>query len=322
MNKRIEALLNQQGGNYIFPFFWQHGESEETLRKYNPQYRHFGALMSYMNRVCALLSGGRHIAPAAVMYTGEGDWTGKYMNCDNVCHNLADHQIEYDILPQDVFSERQNYGTLIKNGVLKVNTQEYKAVIVPYMQFVTAAFAQAVKELKEQGISVYFIRDYPDGICDGPVIESESLLCGLKENGCTISLENLTEALYGDHIQEISLKPANGRIRYIHYVHADQTEIWMFVNEGTALYEGSIKLPEPIYSDSDDMPAYRSSDSSALYRYDAWFNVCLPADEENGYLKLALEPLKSCIYVRDPAPKPATSQSGITGTVNLWKANE
>jgi hypothetical protein len=30
----IEKLLNNQGGNYIMPFFWQHGEDEATLRQY------------------------------------------------------------------------------------------------------------------------------------------------------------------------------------------------------------------------------------------------------------------------------------------------
>lgn len=31
MNKTIERLLNNEGGNYILPFFWQHGEDAETL---------------------------------------------------------------------------------------------------------------------------------------------------------------------------------------------------------------------------------------------------------------------------------------------------
>ena len=32
--KKIEALLKNQNGSYIFPFFWQHGEDEATLRDY------------------------------------------------------------------------------------------------------------------------------------------------------------------------------------------------------------------------------------------------------------------------------------------------
>ncbi|MCD8068224.1 MAG: hypothetical protein LUE87_04950 [Lachnospiraceae bacterium] len=290
------------------PHFYAHG--------HNPQYRHFGALMAYMNRVCELLSGGRHIAPVAVMYTGEGDWTGKYMNCDQACHVLADHQIEYDILPQDVFSERQAYGTQIREGMLKVNTQEYRAVIVPYMQFVTGSFAQAVMELGEKGIGVYFIHDYPDGICDGPVSESEPLLSGLKENGSTINLEDLPEILRGNHIPEISLEPANDRIRYIHYAHSDQTEIWMFVNEGTTTYEGRVRLPEAVCLREEDknpewIESSCSSSSSTFYRYDAWANLCLPAEEENGYLNLTLEPLKSCIYVMDYSVNSSDSAAKI-----------
>ena len=34
MSQKIQKLLNNQGENYIFPFFWQHGEREEILRKY------------------------------------------------------------------------------------------------------------------------------------------------------------------------------------------------------------------------------------------------------------------------------------------------
>ena len=34
MEKRVEQLLSDRGENYIFPFFWQHGEEEAVLREY------------------------------------------------------------------------------------------------------------------------------------------------------------------------------------------------------------------------------------------------------------------------------------------------
>jgi hypothetical protein len=34
MLKRVAEVLNNQGGNYILPFFWQQGETEEVLREY------------------------------------------------------------------------------------------------------------------------------------------------------------------------------------------------------------------------------------------------------------------------------------------------
>ena len=34
MNRTIAQLLNGKADNHMLPFFWQHGEDEETLRKY------------------------------------------------------------------------------------------------------------------------------------------------------------------------------------------------------------------------------------------------------------------------------------------------
>ena len=34
MEKRLKEVLNREEGNYILPFFWQHGEEEAVLREY------------------------------------------------------------------------------------------------------------------------------------------------------------------------------------------------------------------------------------------------------------------------------------------------
>ena len=34
MNTSIKNLLDGKCGNYIMPFFWQHGEEEQVLREY------------------------------------------------------------------------------------------------------------------------------------------------------------------------------------------------------------------------------------------------------------------------------------------------
>ena len=34
ISNRLTEVLEGNGQNYILPFFWQHGESEEVLRKY------------------------------------------------------------------------------------------------------------------------------------------------------------------------------------------------------------------------------------------------------------------------------------------------
>ena len=61
---------------------------------HNPQYRHFGALMAYTNRVLELLNGGRHIAPVAVLYHGDSSWSGHAMPSHEVGRKLSDSQGE------------------------------------------------------------------------------------------------------------------------------------------------------------------------------------------------------------------------------------
>ena len=34
LRERVTQLLENKGGNYILPFFWQHGEEEAVLREY------------------------------------------------------------------------------------------------------------------------------------------------------------------------------------------------------------------------------------------------------------------------------------------------
>ncbi len=48
------------------PHFYAHG--------HNPQYRHFGKLIQYMNRVATLTGSGKQQVPVAVLYHGEAEW--------------------------------------------------------------------------------------------------------------------------------------------------------------------------------------------------------------------------------------------------------
>lgn len=271
------------------PHFYAHG--------HNPQYRHFGSLMAYMNRVCELISGGKHIAPAAVIYHAEGDWTGEHMTADKIGHVLADAQIEYDYIPQDVFSDMDTYGSRIEENLFRVNTQEYKVVIVPYMQYVTKAFARALREMKEKGIQVIFVNEPPHGICDTSIAEQEAdreIAEKMRDCGKAAELGALAASL--ENIPEIMLVPADNRIRYIHYVHEDGSEVWLFVNEGTDTYKGEIRI--------HNMANEGDRKEAAVYLYDAWENCLEAADYRKGVLKLEIEPLKSRIFIMDGTETP------------------
>jgi hypothetical protein len=205
---------------------------------------------------------------------------------------LADHQIDFDIIPQDVFLERDRYRTTLGKK-LRVNTQEYKALIVPTAQFVTEEFAIAATELQTAGFPILFLDQLPEGICNckDPAHTQELLerirLCPV------IPLDKLIETLTESHIAEISLSPASAWIRYLHYRHEDGASLYFFVNEGTASYRGTVKLP----------------DTGHCYAYNAWDNhvesVVAKEINDNGIrctaLDVEIQPLKSLLIVFENA---------------------
>lgn len=247
------------------PHFYAHG--------HNPQYRHFGALMGYMNRVATLTSQGHRVVKAAILYHGEAEWAGKAMLSQEAARVLAEAQVEFDTIPADVFAEPERYKTKLGN-TLTVNTQVYDLLIVPEAQFVTGAFAQAAAALHENGTNVLFLNHLPEGIADG----DSALPAGLKE--CPVlSLEQLKTAVS----PEARFTPASTCLRAMHY--AGESEFYFFVNEANTAYHGRVALPN----------------SGSCYWYDPWNNRVYPASPRDGALDITLEPLHSAILVLDGA---------------------
>jgi hypothetical protein len=254
------------------PHFYAHG--------HHPQYRHFGALMAYTNRICHLLDGGRRIVPVAVLYHGDSAWAGNAMLTQKPCRVLADAQIDYDIIPQDVFTERMRYKTVI-GKMLAVNTQKYHALVVPELEYVTGAFAAAIKELTGSGFPVIFINSYPKGLCDGSTTPGAFAQCPV------LPLDGLVPFLCDRFIPELNIMPQNNRVRYLHYIHQDGTAFYCFVNEGTLPYRGTISMAE----------------SRPCAAYNAWDNRLEETKTQykggRAITDIVIEPFKSMILVFD-----------------------
>ena len=259
------------------PHFYAHGQ--------NPQYRHFGALMRYMNRVTTLISGGRRRALVAVLYHGEAEWAGKAMLTQKPARRLCEAQIGFDCIPTDVFAEPERYKTGI-GSTLRVNTQEYKALVIPYAEYVTEALALSVAELKKQGCPVFFVDGMPKGICDcNEDAKERELLSGLSTGAQTVPLEELVFALSRLGLPEIKFEPKNTYLRALHY--QGECGLYYFVNEAAQTYRGRVTVPE----------------RGSCYVYDAWENKCYTIEtqecSQGTELFVTLEPEKSLIVLFD-----------------------
>ncbi len=253
------------------PHFYAHGR--------NPQYRAFGSLMAYMNRMCELISGGNSVIPVAIIYHGEAEWTGKGMLMQKPAHVLADRQIDYEFIPSDVFSEPERFKTDLTSG-LSVNGKAYKALIVPMAEYISAEFAKAVGHLHRLGYPVFFVDALPKGVFDG----DNAVLNELKDIQ-VVSLDQLVAALDENSIPEITIQPASDRLRYLHYMN--EHHIYYFVNEADTPYRGTVTVPQ----------------TGVVYAYNAWQNrleaVESTSGEQETTISIDLEPFKSLIVVFD-----------------------
>lgn len=255
----------------------------------HPQYRHFGALMRYGNRVCELFSGGRHESPVAILYHAECEWMGNFTPPEEVAAPLAEAQINYDFIPADVFAEPQKYQTKVGEK-LSVHTQTYRCFLIPAAQYVPASVVYAAIEMQAKGGVAVFLDHLPEGMYDG-----ERILPLPAHVYYVCKKEELVAYLEKKGVPEVRLQPPAKRMRVLHY--QNRHSVWMFVNEGTQAYEGVVSLP----------------DRGSCYEYDAWENAVFQADrrEENDktVLNLCVEPLKSVIIVFDEADAPVREQT-------------
>ena len=139
------------------PHFYAMGE--------NPQYRYFGHLMRYMNRVCHLISDGRSLAKVGVMYHAEAEWASSdMMKTQEMVKLLTQAQVECDILPADALMDAP-----VENGALRLGSGSYRALVVPYAAQLPADTIRALGALAKRGVRVVFTNALPKASSTEPI---------------------------------------------------------------------------------------------------------------------------------------------------------
>jgi len=243
---------------------------------HNPQYRAFGEVVRYMNRVCELISDGRPVLDTAVLYHGEGEWAGEAMLSQKPARELMEHQIDFHILPCDVFEERERYNTSIKDS-FSVNGNVYKKLIVPYTEYIRPELALAITELMNAGCEVVFVDDYPRGLVGGEALPEEVRKCKVSR------LNGIADICSKDAV----VTPSNKRIRIFHY-RKQECEFYYIVNEDDKIFDGCIEI----------------SANEKVVGYDAWTDKLVKlncaSDNDKTGIQITLRPSDSIIvFVND-----------------------
>lgn len=262
------------------PHFYAHGQ--------NPQFESFTILMAYLNKMTTLLDGLAIVPTVGVLYHAEAEWTGEYMLTQKVAKILTQQQIEFNVLPNDVFIEKEKYLTTWKQQ-LSINNCTYSALIIPESTHIHSATLLSILENADKGTKVIFINQLPISLMD---VKQPFLLEQLKQNPNIhiIPKNELTKFLINNGLYEIKTTEDQPFLRYGSFKD-DEYKVKMFFNEDpkNSLF---VEIEEGIQQEK-------------TYRYHAIDNLLV----KNESSSFQLAPYESIVFIEGKIPAALISQT-------------
>lgn len=209
------------------PHFYAHGQ--------NPQFAHFGKLMSYMNRTSSLLSGGRATTPVALLYHADAEWAGEADFMQHAAAELMRAQIDFDIVPAEAFEDTERYTVEVATdgSGFSVNGQAYRCLVMPRAEYAGGAVLDFAVRAAAAGVAVYALNELPSKRYDGDIAGREGFapveareLAGV----CVVATSELASALATAGMKTVASAEPQPWLRALRYDRAGETYL-MLVNE-------------------------------------------------------------------------------------------
>lgn len=235
--KWITDFLICRGVNRLVPHAFSMKEYPDPdcpphffARGHNPQFKHFGDLMRYADRLCERFSGGVGGARTAILYPGECDWMNECMPVEAPGCVLDRHQVDFWVLPEDALHSGE-----LPDGV------QINLLIVPETGFLSAKAARALTQRPAD--SVVFVNDRPQAIPDAEADEERMLLGQLS--ACRICPLNLL----GDYCRDLGLSagmasPACEHLHIYRYYKNSTWDYMVFNESADRAFCGTVTFPD------------------------------------------------------------------------------
>ncbi|MHA6483296.1 glycosylhydrolase-like jelly roll fold domain-containing protein [Paenibacillus sp. strain BS8-2] len=277
-----------RGVNYFVPHAFSPKEYPDRdcpphlyARGKNPQFRYYKYLNHYTNRMSHLLSGGTHVATAAVLYHAEAEWSGDSMYFHKPVKELMRNQIDCDVLPCDAIVN----DVEVQSGKLRMLEETFDCLIVPYSEALPGSVLVRMNELAEQGLPVFFIDGLPSRTSDGKMDQNVINSLAANERIETVPLGNLVERMKKSGLYDAEVRKYEPFLRS-YRVRQSEMDVFMFFNEHP--------------SHTVDTEIWLPVKEQVLW-YDAYENKLLEANgvsDHNGmFIRLQLEPMESIVLV-------------------------
>ena len=280
-----------QGVNYFVPHAFSMAEYPDNdcpphfyARGSNPQFPWFCELMKYVDRLCNLFSDGQSVPQVGLLFEAEADWSGKAMRGALVGKELLSHQLDYMVVPADIFSgdAADRCGCCVEQDTLVVNGHRIGALVVPECEFIPEKAARFIAS--HPGLPVLFVNSFPVGIAEMPA-DGDALLSSALKNRSTVQLEALSSTLRGMGIGDsLGIRGATEALHTYHYRKGGR-DLFMLMNISSAdTLSLELHLPQ----------------AASYGRYEAMADKTESLDTDGGLCKLTLSPYQSVVLVTDP----------------------
>lgn len=197
---------------------------------HHPQYRDFGLLMAYANRMAHLLADTRPVVSAALLYHAQAEWSGgAFQYVQEPAKALYDAQLDYHILPEDALEQ-----AVVESEAIRVADMRYPCLVVPYAAVLPAAVLKELTRLAAAGADIVFAQGTPQRTAEGEIFEAQGM------DACETA--GLPARLAGRGYADVTLSPPFPLLRIGHYVRGD-VHFMMLFNEAMEAFDGVIHLP-------------------------------------------------------------------------------
>lgn len=239
--KWITDHLLVNGVNFFVPHAFSMAEYPDFdcpphfyARGNNPQFPCFAELMKYAGAMGGLLTGGRPVVHAAVLYHAESEWMGDYMPMDDVACALTLAGINF------LFACTDHIRKAVRSGKgFEINGVRFEKLIIPYCEYIPGEIMEQAETIGMENI--IFVKAYPTAAVCGKEIRlwDQTAYAG----ACCCELADLAERVFDGIQRDVILEKEFPDMRYYHYVR-DGRHILFFHNESVSEdYEGEICLP-------------------------------------------------------------------------------
>ncbi|WP_432969812.1 hypothetical protein [Dactylosporangium sp. CA-233914] len=238
----------------------------------NPQWPYFRIWVDYAQKLCAALSGGRHVSPAAVLYHAEAEWAGDAMGFERVIRALAEDQLDADVVPLGDLGRAS-----VQAGRLHVGTETYPALVIPGSTAIVPEAATLLENLSREGLAVVVAGESPR------VVGSSRRLAVPA-----VALPEVAQALRTIGVVAVSAGSREPHLRVYHYVK-DEVHSFFCVNESPA-GEVHTELRLPAAGSTTVIDLFEGTERH------------LPTLPEPGGSRMSLDlgPTESCLISVDP----------------------